>query len=370
MEEGLTVESVDIFKADIGFHEPFRIAIMEIPSAQNVFVRINAGGGLYGLGEASPTAGITGETQATNLAAAPDLARMLIGRDPLDIAERMGAIERFLVDNGTLRSAFDMALYDLAGKVAGLPLYALLGGGRRRFWTDNTIGLDTPERTVEKALRYKAEGFSAIKVKVGTTVEEDVRRVRSVREAIGPGLPIRIDANQGWDVPAAVAVLRAVEPFGVEYCEQPVPHWDLDGMRRVRERTAVPIMADESLFDHRDAVELARRGCCDYFNIKLAKCGGIRTALKIDAVAEGAGIACMLGSMSETRLGLSAAAHVVSARPNIRFADLDTWFLHKEDPVTGGITYDAGHITLPEAPGHGADLDPVFLARCEHVTVR
>ncbi|NIQ76756.1 MAG: dipeptide epimerase, partial [Anaerolineae bacterium] len=145
MKERLRITSVDIYKSDIELKEPFRIAIMEIVNAQSVFVKINTNEGLYGLGEANPTWGITGETQSINLAGARDLATVLLNKDPLNIEEGMNEIDRFLIHNSTLRSAFDMALYDLLGKAAQLPLYAVLGGGKRSFWTDNTIGISDPD---------------------------------------------------------------------------------------------------------------------------------------------------------------------------------------------------------------------------------
>ena len=124
---------------------------------------------------------------------------------------------------------------------------------------------------------------------------------------------------------------------------------------------AIPIMADESVFDHRDALALAVGGCCDYLNIKLSKSAGIRTGIRIVAVAEAAGMACMVGCMSETRLGLSAAAHFISAFPIVRFSDLDSHVDHTIDPVLGGITFEGGTVTLPDAAGHGADLDQAFV---------
>ena len=366
----LKITSVDIYKADIEFHEPFRIAIMEITSAQSVFIKINTDEGMYGLGEANPTWGITGETQSINLAGAVDLARLLLGKDPFNIEERMREIDKFLVHNSTLRSGFDMALYDLLGKAAELPLYAILGGGKRSFWTDNTIGISDPDYMAKKAVDYAKRGFQAIKVKLGTTRDQDVERIRKIRKAIGDDLPIRIDANQGWDYKTAVTTLQALETYGIEYCEQPIACWDYENMRRIREKTSIAIMADESLFDHHDAFKLASMGCCDYFNIKLAKSGGIHTALRINAIAEGAGIRCMVGCMTETRLGLTAAAHVVSARPNIQYADLDGYLFLKSDPVIGGARYDVGEIHLPDTPGHGADIDPNFLKSCELTSVK
>jgi len=364
-----TITYIDVYKLNIRFHKPFRISLGVMEAAANILVRVHADDGLYGLGEGAPVWFIAGETQAIAFAAAQDLARLLIGKNPLDIETRMQELNAFLAHNTTAKSAFDMALYDLLGKHAGLPLYALLGGPGRKFHTDLTIGIDAPEVMAREAFDIQARGFSAIKIKLGAGRADNVARVRAIRQAVGPDIPIRIDANQGWDPVTAIAILNDLAPCGIQYCEEPVRCWNNAGLRRVREHSPIPITADESLFDHHDAFRLAAMGACDYFNIKLAKSGGIYNALKINAIAEGAGMQCMLGSMSETRLGLSAAAHLVSARPNIVFADLDTAFFHAQDPILGGITYDGGAITLPETPGHGADVSPAFLEQMEKVTI-
>lgn len=365
----MKITKIELYKADLPFHEPFRIAIMEVTGAKSLFVRVHTDDGLYGMGEANPYWAITGETQAICLAASQDLAKLLLGKDPLDIESRTREMNRFLAHNSTAKSAFDMALYDILGKVSGKPLYALLGGPKRAFWTDNTIGISDATTMAGKAVAYTKQGFNAVKVKLGTTQHEDVARIRAIREAIGPETPIRIDANQGWDQKTAASTLKEIEQYGIEYAEQPVAHWDHAGLASVRRQTSIPIMADESLFDDHDAYALASGGCCDYFNIKLAKSGGIHTALRINAIGEGAGIACMLGCMTETRLGLTAAAHVVSARPNIRFADLDGYLFLKEDPVTGGARYNVGEITLPDEPGIGADIDAAYLASCDKTVI-
>jgi len=332
-------------------------------------VQIHAADGRYGLGEGAPISYIAGETQSSAFEAAKDMARLLIGKNPLDIETRLGELNAFFTYNTTAKSAFDMALYDLLAKHAGLPLYALLGGPKREFYTDLTVGIDTPDVMAQEALDIQARGFPAIKVKLGAGRTADVARIHAIRQAVGPDIPIRIDANQGWDPVMAVAILNDLAPYGIQYCEAPVRNWNNAGLQQVRKKSPIPITADESLFDHHDAFRLASMGACDYFNIKLAKSGGIHNALKINAIAEGAGIECMLGSMNETRLGLSAAAHVVSARPNIVFADLDAAFLHAEDPIIDGITYDGGKIILPDAPGHGADIDPAYLEKLESVSI-
>lgn len=365
----MKITSIDIYKADIEYFEPFRIAIMVSTGTQNLFVRINTDEEFYGMGEASPSGPITGDSQDSMFASAIELSELLLGSDPLAVDVHTRTMREWLIGNTTIRSAFDMALYDLIGKATGLPLYAVLGGTNRAFWTDNTIGIAEPEEMAQTAAAFVSEGYKAIKVKLGTGVEEDIERIRAIRRAVGDLIPLRIDANQGWDFPAASEVLGALDAMYIEYCEQPLADWDIDGFVRLRSRTSIPLMADESLFDHHDALRLASRGACDYFNIKLAKSAGIHTALKIDSIAQAAGIPCMVGCMSETRLGLSAAAHLVSARPNIRFADLDSHFDHRIDPVIGGVEIGAEGVVISDTPGHGADIDPNYLKECDRLTV-
>ena len=322
------------------------------------------------MGEANIFTPIVGETVATALAAANDLARLLIGSNPFDIeglGERMRA---FLPNNATIRSAFDIALYDILGKAANMPLYQFLGGTKRTLKTDNTIGIDTLETMVRHALEYKEKGFGAIKVKLGTSVAEDIERIRAIRIAIGSEPKIRIDANQGWNKISAIQVLTAIKDCDIEYCEQPVPAWDFDGMAAVSAKSIIPIMADESLFDDHDAIKLLRGNACSYFNIKLSKSSGLFVGLKINAIAEAAGLNCMVGCMTETRLGLTAAAHLISARRNIIFADLDGALMLQNDPVIGGMVYgNGGSITLPDGPGLGTDLAVEYLETLERTVI-
>lgn len=363
------VTQVEIFKLNIGLLAPIRVAIGTVQHATNILVKIHTTDGLAGLGEGAPIEFIVGESQASDFEAAKSLARLLIGKNPLALHERMDEMDRFLVGSPALKCALDMALYDLLAKYAGLPLYALLGGEKRAIHTCKTIGIDEPEIMARRAAEVKNSGFPAVKVKVGAHRVEDIHRIEAIRQAVGDGFPIRIDANQGWDPPEAVLAVRELARLDVEICEQPVAHWNHAALKRVREQSLVPVMADESLFDHHDAYKLASMAACDLFNIKLAKAGGIRTAIKIDAIAQAAGIRCMVGCMLETRLGLGATAHFMSAHPNVRFADLDSVFFFAEDPVVGGIAYEGGVVTLPDSPGHGADIDPGFLAGLESITI-
>ena len=376
----MIITAINLYRYDIPLKAPIAISLGTIDHARNILVEIQTSEGITGWGEGSPFWMIVGETQASGLAAAQDMAQLLLGestapadrrgRDPLDIEGCVNALVRYLPGHPTTRSAFDMALYDIAAKAAGMPLYQFLGGSKRPLVTDETIYLNAPERMVDDALRIQAKGAEAIKVKLGTNAHDDIRRVEAIRNALGNTIPIRTDANQGWDVATAQTVLRAIGGWNIQYCEQPIARHNIAGLRHIRRASTVPIMADESLFDATDAIRLVREEAVDYFNIKLSKSGGIFEALKINAIAEVAGMPCMIGCMSESRLALTANAHFAAARQNVRFCDLDGCFEHADDPVLGGITYHGYQIELPDAPGIGADLDPVFLAKCTQINMQ
>jgi L-alanine-DL-glutamate epimerase-like enolase superfamily enzyme len=231
--------------------------------------------------------------------------------------------------------------------------------------TDLTIGLGDPEQAGEKALACLALGFRLIKVKLGLDYRADFRRLENIRRAVGPEPRLRIDANQGWDRTRAVHHLRAFEPFDIEFCEQPCRADDMQGMAHVSRSSAIPVMADESVFGASQALELIRQDAAPYFNLKLSKSGGILNARKAAHVAEAGHRPCMMGCMSESRLGLTAAAHFAAAHPVVEFFDLDSCWEHAEDPIVGGVKYAGGVITLPDGHGLGAHPDPDCVRKLE-----
>ncbi len=366
--KNLKIIKIDIFNIKIPLSRPYKVAYGYFEHANNTIIRIHSSDGIYGIGESSPNKKVTGDTQESNFVMAQVLAKLLIGKNPLAIDNCMSTMDNYLEFNDTVKSAFDMALYDLLAKQANLPLYALLGGDKRTLYTDYTIGIGDPEVMKNEAIEITQKGFSALKIKVGTTKKEDVDRIRIIREAVGNDISIRIDANQGWDVSTAIQTLKELEKYNIQYCEEPVPYWNNKDSKLVRNNTIIPIMADESIHNHHDAFRLADIGACDFFNIKLAK-SGIHKALKINAIGEGAGMKCMIGCMDETRLALSAAAHLACARPNIAFADLDGHLFLSEDPVVGGMIEKNGVITLPDSSGHGADIPEEKLNTYESITI-
>ena len=369
----MKVSCIDVFKLDIELTHSIVVPIGALDASKNVIIRITTDSGCQGWGEASPFAPITGDTQESNYKAAQLLGLTILGKDPLAIEERLSEINAATVGEPSLRSAFDMALHDILAQTAELPLYRLLGGEQKTLLTDRTIGIkETVEQTLDEFEEFMEMGFDVVKMKVGRSGLADVDHVAAVRERGGPDIAIRIDSNQGWDYPTAVANLKAMAPLNVQYSEQPLAAWDNENLRRLRNKVDTPICADESVFDHRDAFKLLSTGAVDYLNIKLGKSGGIRTALRIEAIAAAAGSKCMLGCFAETRLGLTAAAHLACARSNIAFLDLDSVYFLKTDPVLGGIHYneeEAGLIELPQTPGLGASIADKFLQETEHYSI-
>ena len=361
----MKIMAVDVARLDLGRQYPTVVAIGATTNVENITIKITTELGLVGWGEAGPCGYITGDTQATNYQTAQQLARSIKGKDALAIEARMTEINGFTVGEPSIRSAFDMALYDIAAKAADMPLYQFLGGEPRPLRTDLTIGLqDSVEETVSRAQQILDAGFDAIKLKVGRPGLADVAHVAAVRQLAGPGIAIKIDSNQGWDYPTALANIRAMAELHLQYSEQPLAVWDIDNLARLRNRVDLPICADESVFNDKDALRLVKAGAADYLNIKLGKAGGIHTGLKINAIAEAAGCKCMIGCFSESRLGISAAAHLAMAKPNIAFIDLDSALKLDADPVIGGVTFDdqvGGLIHVPDTPGHGAEIDEAFL---------
>jgi L-alanine-DL-glutamate epimerase-like enolase superfamily enzyme len=365
----VVITSIDIYRFSIPM-EPFTIATGTMDHAQNVFIRIHTDSGFYGVGECSAFPMIVGETQDTCLVMAKYFANLWIGQDALDIPARMQQLHGAAAGNTTIKSAFDMALYDIAAKYAGLPLYKFLGGERRVAESDITIGISTPRAMAEKAVYFKSTGAHILKVKLGKGAETDVERIKLIREAVGPEMKIRVDANQGWSFDEAVYALQALGRNDIEFCEQPMRTWHNDRLPELMKLSPVKIMADESVYNHHDARMQIESGSCDYINIKMAKSGGILEAKKIHDTAAERGIPCMMGGMLESRIALSAKLHFVYASPNIHFYDMDTCMLgHLVDPCVGGVKYDGYKLNISDEPGIGADADKEFLEGCEKFIV-
>ena len=349
---------------------PFTIATGTMDYAQNLFIRIHTSEGITGVGECSAFPMIVGETQATCFEMAKDFARLWKNKPASDIDTRLQELDLFTAGNYTAKSAFDLALYDIAAKKANQPLYQYLGGERKLIESDLTIGIGTPENMAQTAREFVAKGVNIIKVKLGKKPADDIERIRQIREAIGYNTQLRIDANQGWSYEDAVTALTALGQYDIQFCEQPMRRWNDELLPALCKLSPIPVMADESVFTHHDAERIIRNKACASINIKFAKSGGIHEALKINEVAEKNEIPCMMGGMLESRVALTAKVHFAMAKNNVKFYDLDTCLIgHIEDPVTGGVSYQGMQLQLTDAPGIGADVDPAYLKKLEQVVI-
>ena len=361
----MKITHTEIYRFSIPM-EPFVIATGTMHFAQNVLIRIYTDAGIHGVGECSAFPMIVGETQETCLAMAKDFAQILKGKNPLEIPERMQDLLAYADHNATIKSSFDMALFDIAAKNAKLPLYQFLGGQKKTIETDMTIGIDTPEGMAQTALKYQKNGCRIIKIKLGKKVNEDIERVKQIRAAVGDEMILRLDANQGWSFDDALFALGELADQNIEFCEQPIRTWFDDQLPELNLNSPIKLMADESCYNHNDARKLINSQACEYINIKFSKSGGILEAQKIHEEALKHGVKCMIGSMLESRIALTANLHFALASPNVVFFDLDTCLLgHLVDPVVGGLTYDGYFLDVPETIGIGADADEEFLETCE-----
>ncbi len=364
-----TIQSITLYASRIKLKEPFIISLGPLTHAENVIVIIKTKQGITGTGECSPFMTINGESMETGMVVGKYLAAILKGKNALDIETCHKAMNSVIYGNSSIKSAFDMALYDIASQQAALPLYAFLGGSNNKtLVTDYTVSFKDADAMAKDAAKIKANGFQVIKVKLGGAKEDDIERIQKIREAVGMEIPVRIDANQGWNTKDAIEILKALQPYNIQHCEEPVPRWAFMELPVIKQQSPVKMMSDESCCDEHDAKRLWDIGACDYFNLKLGKSSGIFRAEKIIALAEEHDIKIQVGGFLESRLGFTAAAHVALCSDTIVHCDFDTPLMFEEDPVAGGIGYtDKGEIVMPDEIGLGARFDEGYLKTLEKI---
>ena len=365
---GTTIRSIEIYKLFIALKEPFIISLGPQNDVQNIIVIIRTEDGCTGYGECSPYMSINGESIDTCFIVGQYFAKVLKGKNALDIAGCIEAMDKTIYGNASIKSAFDIALHDIAAQHSGLPLYIFLGGEKNKVLeTDYTVSIGDPQKMQSDAIKIKEQGFPAVKVKLGESKEKDVERIKAIREGIGNEHPLRIDANQGWQTSDnAINVLKALAEYNIEYCEEPILRSRFMELRKVSEASPIPIMADESCGDEMDAERLIQLNACKMFNIKLGKSSGIYKGLKIARLGAKANMSMQVGGFMESRLGMTASAHLALANSHIHHCDFDTPLMFTEDPVIGGINYlNKGIVDVPDTPGLGAVIDESFLKKAE-----
>ncbi len=353
----MKITNIEAWLAKLKLEEPYTIAYDTIDIAINVFLRIETNQGITGYGCAAPDEHVTGETPEGNLKAIQNVATSLLrGTDPFRSTKLMEGLKTKIRNQPSALAAVDMALYDILGKFAGLPVWKLLGGFRDRIKTSITIGILPEDETVKRAKDWIAQGFKCLKLKGGIDLESDIVRVIKVREAVGKKIEIRYDANQGFTVEQCLTFFEKTRQVKLEFIEQPTPKGEPDLLGRVTSNVPIPVMADESLLNLRDAFRLARHRLADMVNIKLMKVGGISEALQINAVARSAGLEVMIGCMDESALSIAAGLHFALARPNVIYADLDGHIGLLNDPFAGAVNLRNGILYPNDQPGLGCNL--------------
>ncbi|MHB8643869.1 MAG: mandelate racemase/muconate lactonizing enzyme family protein [Gaiellaceae bacterium] len=331
------------------------------PALDYALVRIETDDGVVGIGEAQADLGFFGNT-LEELCAAIDqyLGPQLLGRDPFDRELLLDLLD--YRENSCARSGIDLALHDLIGRALGVPVSVLLGGThRRRIEVAVEIAGGAPEDMAAMCTSLVSQGVRAFKAKIGGYVDADVERLSAIREAVGPAVTLRADANQGYQPKEAIRLCRLAEraSVGLELLEQPVAAWDLSGMALVRASVDTPIEADESCYTVHDAIQIVRHGAADVLNVKLAKAGGLYTAKKIAVIAESAGLRCVVGTSFGLGVEVAAKLHLAASTMNIldavEFTELVVHEQLIEQLESGPLALPLrdGCLDVPAGPGLG-----------------
>jgi L-alanine-DL-glutamate epimerase-like enolase superfamily enzyme len=348
--------------SSLGTHERSRFTL----------VRLETDTGVEGAGEAAVSPRWSGETAVGAQHVIDEhLAPAVLGRDPRDIEGILQALEGAAFGNPFAKAAMEMAAWDAAGKAAGQPVYALLGGPARdlalpiRF----SLAAGSPSQTAERARERVAWGHRTIKVKVGLDPGPDVERVRAVREAIGPEVQLTVDANGGWSVEESIWALREMRDLDLLLAEQPTPREDLEAMARVRASVEVPIMADESVFTMYEARRALRLEAADIVAVYPGKNGGIEPARRIAATCGEAGVPCAIGSNLELDVGTAAMCHLAVAAPNVdaeRYhGDILGPLYHEASIARAPVRIERGYAHCPTGPGLGVEVDWDIVGRLQ-----
>jgi muconate cycloisomerase len=326
-------------------------------------LKIHTDEGITGLGEVSCTPVWSGEDAYTAAHVIHDfLEPALRGENPTAIEHVTIKLRRAIAGHPFTKSGVEIALWDILGKVAGMPVYRLLGGPvRERVPIKMSVSGAAPDRAAELARWAVSKGLTALKVKVGIDPEGDVERVKAVRQAIGPHIRLGVDANGGWSPRVAITTIRRlVEECGIYFAEQPVAPNDVAWLADVRRNVTVPVMADESCYTIQDALALVRAGAADILSIYVGK-GGIGPARKIAAVAEAAGLICTVGSNLELGVASAAMAHLAAATPAVGAEEFPCDILgplaYQHTLVAEPLDVSHGEVKAPDGPGLGVELD-------------
>jgi len=355
----MKITAVSAIPMDLKLKEPFSIANETVDIGENVFLKFETDEDITGWGCATPDS-VTSETKKTVVDFFNNVIKdVLVGEDPLRINFINDIIEEKLIGNPSIKAGVNIALYDILGKKADMPLYKLLGGYKDKIETSITIGLNPIDTMVEKAKSFVSQGFKCLKIKCGMDADQDIEVVLAIRNEVGPNIKLRMDANEGYTLEKALRVIETLEKLGadIEMLEQPTSAKYLYALKEVTAQCTVPIMADETALTLRDSLKLVKMEIADMINLKLMKIGGITNAIKANTYAEIAEIPVMAGCMNESMAAMAAGVHFACAFKNVQYADLDSALDFEQDIVKGGACYENGFVIPSNKPGLGIEVD-------------
>ncbi len=343
---------------------PIRSSIWAMEAANHVLIRVTTDDGFEGYGEATERPTIYGETQRSIAGIIEGWLRpSLIGLDPFDLEKIWEKMDR-IAANQTAKGAVDIALHDILGKRLGLPIHKLLGSWNgRKVRAASLLSFGTPEKTASTAAeRNKRLGLRAFKVKVGQDPDRDVKAVIALREALGKEALLYVDANQGWTPDQAIRTIRAMEPYGLAWVEEPVKKGDFMGKLRISRQIGVPLLLDESALSPEDVLHQIRLGINCMVNLKTSRTG-FYLSRKILHIAEAANVPCLVGTTRETGFGTAASVQLGSSFKNILLAEVGDIDLFEHNLLKTAFRIEDGFAQVPGGPGLGVEVDREALGR-------
>jgi L-alanine-DL-glutamate epimerase-like enolase superfamily enzyme len=357
-----TLETVKARAFQFPLSDPLTTARATYPSLAGVLVRVGTKDGVFGYGEARKCFDLTGETQTSIIAAINDhLGPAIRGCEPLDTSGLHRAMNGAIAANTAAKSALDIAVHDIAGKLAGVPVSMLLGGAPRGpMASSKAVSVGPLEAMVAQARSYVRAGFMTLKIKTGVDAEVELAAIAAIRSQLGPKVTLKLDANQGWTLAQATRFLETVQVHDITMVEQPLAAADLKGSALLRQRTPIPVMLDESVHSANDALKAIELEAADFINIKLLKTGGLRPALDLTAICAAAGIGCQIGTL-DTSIGSAAAVHLAHACDIIQFAEINGPSRLRQDVGSGFVLHD-GSANIDASPGLGVIINPEIRA--------
>lgn len=355
----MKITNVSVYPLRVPLLHEFKAAYGIRNTADFVLVKLECDNNLYGWGEASTIPIYDEGSQADVVFVINHYFKpLLINEDPTNISYLMERLNQSVKGSRYAKCAVDFALHDLAGKIYGIPVYKMLGGNGHPLKVCWVLSAKSPRDIQKEAEEYLQDGYRCFKLKVGTDARKDLENLAALRNVVGNDAEIRLDGNEAWNPKQALHIIESFQPYHPSHIEQPVPAWNYDGLKFVKEHTSLPVVADECILTPYDAMFIAKLNAADRINIKISRDGGILPSRKIAAIAQAAGQTPFAGSNLELGLGTIASAHLFSALSETSMAtELVGPLLLKEDILTSDLEYQNGALLLNDKPGFGVEIN-------------